>query len=72
VAARGEAQRRLPEDAEFPADAIRRLGYEAVWKGQKSWNGIAILARGAAPIVTRTELPGTRNQAPSSTTSSLR
>ncbi len=45
-------------DAEFPADAIRRAGYEAVWRGQKSWNGVAILARGAAPIVTRTELPG--------------
>src|SRR5207248_3719980 len=45
-------------DAEYPADAIRRLGYEAVWKGQKSWNGVAILARGATPIVTRTELPG--------------
>jgi DNA polymerase I len=29
-----------------------------VWRGQKSWNGVAILARGSAPIVTRTELPG--------------
>ena len=45
-------------DAEFPADAIRRAGYEAVWRGQKSWNGVAILAHGVAPIVTRTELPG--------------
>src|SRR5438477_2710019 len=45
-------------DAEFPAAAIRRAGFEAVWKGQKSWNGVAILGRGAAPIVTRTELPG--------------
>jgi exodeoxyribonuclease-3 len=45
-------------DAEFPTDAIRRAGYEAAWRGQKSWNGVAILARGAAPIVTRTELPG--------------
>src|SRR5438445_1136270 len=45
-------------DAEFPAAAIRGAGYEAVWKGQKSWNGVAILGRGAAPIVTRTELPG--------------
>jgi exodeoxyribonuclease-3 len=44
-------------DAEFPADAIRSAGYAAVWKGQKSWNGVAILAR-TAPIVTRTELPG--------------
>ena len=45
-------------DAEFPADAIRRAGYEAAWRGQKTWNGVAILARGAAPIVTRTALPG--------------
>jgi exodeoxyribonuclease III len=45
-------------DAEFPADAIRRAGYEAVWRGQKSWNGVAILARGTTPILTRTELPG--------------
>jgi exodeoxyribonuclease-3 len=45
-------------DAEFPADALRGAGYEAAWRGQKTWNGVAILARGAAPIVTRTELPG--------------
>src|SRR5438132_13654395 len=45
-------------DAELPAAAIRSAGYEAVWKGQKSWNGVAILGRRAAPIVTRTELPG--------------
>src|SRR6185295_12635736 len=45
-------------DAEFPADAIRRAGYEAVWRGQKSWNGVAILARGRTPILTRSELPG--------------
>jgi exodeoxyribonuclease-3 len=45
-------------DAEFPADQIARAGYHAVWRGQKSWNGIAILARGAEPVITRTELPG--------------
>src|SRR5215470_12117460 len=45
-------------DTEFPADAIRRAGYEAVWRGQKSWNGVAILARATTPILTRTELPG--------------
>ena len=45
-------------DAEFPIAAIRRAGYEAVWRGQKTWNGVAILARGLAPVVTRTELPG--------------
>jgi len=45
-------------DSEFPVAAIEKAGYGAVWRGQKSWNGIAILARGTAPIVTRTELPG--------------
>jgi exodeoxyribonuclease III len=45
-------------DADFPAAAIHRAGYHAVWRGQKTWNGVAILARGAAPIVTRTSLPG--------------
>jgi endonuclease/exonuclease/phosphatase (EEP) superfamily protein YafD len=34
-------------DTEFPAAAIRGAGYEAAWKGQKSWNGVAILGRWA-------------------------
>ena len=45
-------------DREFPQAAIEQAGYGAVWRGQKSWNGVAILARGGEPIVTRTELPG--------------
>ena len=45
-------------DAEFPAAALKRAGYNAVWQGQKTWNGVAILARHAEPIVTRTRLPG--------------
>jgi exodeoxyribonuclease-3 len=45
-------------DREFPRAAIEKAGYGAVWRGQKSWNGVAILARGSEPIVTRTELPG--------------
>lgn len=44
-------------DAEFPVAAIRQAGYEAVWRGQKSWNGVAILAR-HQPVLTQTELPG--------------
>jgi exodeoxyribonuclease-3 len=44
-------------DREFPKGAIEKAGYGAVWRGQKSWNGVAILARGSEPIVTRTELP---------------
>lgn len=42
----------------FPAGAIRDAGYRAIWLGQKSWNGVAILARGAEPIETRRDLPG--------------
>jgi hypothetical protein len=45
-------------DAEFPAAAIERAGYRAVWRGQKTWNGVAILSRGSDPVVTRTVLPG--------------
>jgi exodeoxyribonuclease-3 len=45
-------------DAEFPAAAIEQAGYGAVWRGQKSWNGVAILARDAEPIVTQVGLPG--------------
>jgi exodeoxyribonuclease III len=42
----------------FPEPAIREAGYRAVWQGQKSWNGVAILARGRAPTETRRGLPG--------------
>src|SRR5262245_29612758 len=44
-------------DAEFPAKAIKEAGYEAVWRGQKTWNGVAILARWT-PILTCSALPG--------------
>jgi len=30
----------------FPQQALRDAGYEAIWHGQKSWNGVAILTRG--------------------------
>jgi exodeoxyribonuclease-3 len=42
----------------FPEAAIRDAGYGAIWHGQKSWNGVAILARGADPVETRRGLPG--------------
>ena len=45
-------------DSEFPEAALAKAGYGAAWRGQKSWNGVAILARDCEPIVTRTELPG--------------
>ena len=45
-------------DAGFPQAAIRDAGYGAVWRGQRSWNGVAILARDRQPILVRDELPG--------------
>ena len=45
-------------NSEFPIAAIEKAGYGAVWRGQKSWNGVAVLARDNEPVVTRTELPG--------------
>jgi exodeoxyribonuclease-3 len=45
-------------DTRFPAKALRDAGYEAIWQGQQSWNGVAILAKGAKPIETRRGLPG--------------
>jgi exodeoxyribonuclease-3 len=44
--------------ADFPIEAIRDAGYDAVWRGQKTWNGVAILARGREPVLTRDILPG--------------
>ncbi|WP_407181152.1 exodeoxyribonuclease III [Bradyrhizobium sp. STM 3562] len=48
-------------DREFPLHAIENAGYRAVWRGQKAWNGVAILSRKAAPVLIRTELPGNRD-----------
>ncbi len=45
------------EQQAFPVKALRALGYEAVWQGERSWNGVAILARNHAPVLTRTSLP---------------
>ena len=42
----------------FPVKELARAGYRAVWLGQRTWNGVAILARGVEPILTRTALPG--------------
>jgi exodeoxyribonuclease-3 len=42
----------------FPEAALRSAGYGAIWHGQKSWNGVAILVRGAQPVETRRGLPG--------------
>ncbi len=45
-------------DEKFPEAAIRGAGYGAIWHGQKSWNGVAILARGCRPVETHRGLPG--------------
>lgn len=45
-------------DRDFPVAAIKAAGYEAIWHGQKTWNGVAILAKGSEPIETRRGLPG--------------
>jgi exodeoxyribonuclease III len=45
-------------DEGFPILAIRQAGYEAVWHGQRSWNGVAILAKGGSPVERRRGLPG--------------
>jgi exodeoxyribonuclease-3 len=47
---------KAPDEA-FPIMAIKAAGYGAIWHGQKSWNGVAILARGTDPVETRRGLP---------------
>jgi exodeoxyribonuclease III len=46
------------EQLAFPEAPLRDAGYNAVWVGQRSWNGVAILVRDAEPVLTRTRLPG--------------
>ena len=42
----------------FPEQAILDAGYEAIWHGQKSWNGVAILSKVGKPVESRRVLPG--------------
>jgi exodeoxyribonuclease-3 len=44
--------------ATFPRAALEDAGYGAIWLGEKSYNGVAILARGDLPLETRRGLPG--------------
>lgn len=46
----------VPEN--FPLEAITNAGYKAIWHGQKSWNGVAILSRVGEPKEIRRTLPG--------------
>lgn len=45
-------------DDSFPHAEIRAAGYHALWRGQRSWNGVAILTRGEPAVEIRRELPG--------------
>jgi exodeoxyribonuclease-3 len=45
-------------DTAFPARELERSGYGALWHGQRSWNGVAILAKGAQPLELVRGLPG--------------
>jgi exodeoxyribonuclease-3 len=45
-------------DTRFPALDLRKAGYGAIWHGEQSWNGVAILARDAKPVETHRGLPG--------------
>jgi exodeoxyribonuclease-3 len=45
-------------DDRFPIRQIEKAGYGAIWHGQRSWNGVAILAKGQEPLLTRKGLPG--------------
>ncbi len=42
----------------FPEAAIKDAGYRAIWHGQKSWNGVAILSRTGELKEVRRALPG--------------
>ena len=44
-------------DEHFPESDLKDLGYDAIWHGQKSWNGVAILSRGGLTEIRR-GLPG--------------
>ena len=45
-------------DSAFPAEALHGAGYDAVWRGQRTYNGVAILAKANEPVLTRERLPG--------------
>jgi exodeoxyribonuclease-3 len=45
-------------DDAFPADELRREGYHGVWRGQRTFNGVALLTNLGEPVMTRDRLPG--------------
>jgi exodeoxyribonuclease-3 len=46
------------DDTKFPAKALETAGYGAIWHGQRSHHGVAILAKDSAPRERRRGLPG--------------
>ena len=48
-------------DDAFPVAELEVAGYAALWLGQRSWNGVAILGRGVMPVESRRGLPGDAN-----------
>ncbi len=46
------------QDEGFPADEFEKIGYHAIWHGQKSFNGVAILADGEKPVEIQRGLGG--------------
>ena len=46
------------QDEGFPIAEFEKIGYKAIWHGQKGFNGVAILADGAAPVEAQRTLPG--------------
>lgn len=49
--------------AAFPADRLAQAGYGSLVVGQRTWNGVALLARGAEPVAVRRGLPGDASDA---------
>ena len=47
----GLQELKCPDEA-FPGAAIETLGYSAIWHGQRSWNGVAILSKVGEPVET--------------------
>ena len=46
------------QDEGFPIAEFEKIGYQGIWHGQKSFNGVAILADGTKPVETQRGLPG--------------
>ncbi len=46
------------QDENFPAEEFEKIGYKAIWHGQKGFNGVAILADGQEPVEIKRGLEG--------------